>query len=116
MSKREYDLDLVIQLLEAEKDKLTEEIKNAHGSNRKKIELKGQIKDAIKNLKFFETHKLFADDIEILKIPEGGSDSYYTEFYIVDECELKEIDKNSIKRDEKGNEITLSCFDLILKT
>ena len=115
VSKREKKLDLVIQLLETESNRLIEEIKKTQGFKEDKMELKCQIVDAIKNLRLCSEHNLFADKVEIVEIPEGGSDSYFTGFYIVDEYEIGKVCDSAIKRDQNGKKISLSCFDIIMR-
>ena len=73
MSKREKKLDLVIQLLETESNRLIEEIKKTQGFKEDKMELKCQIVDAIKNLRLCSEHNLFADKVEIVNSVRIGT-------------------------------------------
>ncbi len=113
MSKRERKFDLVINFLEEERIRLQDEIKSNQGSG--KIELKCQVEDAINSLEICTKHNLFKENIEIVNIQEGGSESYFTEFYVVDECEIDRIHEDSIKKDDNGNNLKLNCFDLLIK-
>jgi len=114
MSKREIKSDRIIDFLNKELGKLAEEIKLEQGTSKDKIELKTQMIDAINNLKLFSNHNLYHQNIEIIKIPEGGSDAHFTEFNIVDEKATEKVPEWAIKRDKNG-EIKIDCYDLIIK-
>ena len=115
MPKREKKLDLVVKFLIHKKNELIEIIKEEKGKVQEAIELKNQISDAIINLEFLERHNLYANQVNVLKIPEGGSESYFTEFNIVDESGLENVPDWAIKKNERG-EIKLTCFDLIIQS
>jgi len=49
-----------------------------------------------------------------VKIPDHlGSDGLFTEYYLVDEIEINKVDKSKVVK-IKGEEITLTCVDLII--
>lgn len=105
------DFNLVIDFLKSEEQKLVERIKVDNGSDQSSIKLKVQISNAIKTLRlcneFQVDHKTTFKTIE-----EGGSEAYFTDFYIVDESQLDKIDKDAIKN-YQGKPMIVSCFDLI---
>ncbi|MDF9799245.1 hypothetical protein OKW21_006725 [Catalinimonas alkaloidigena] len=112
--KKEKSLNLVVEFLNKEIKRLDEEIKVEEGNSADKIDLKSQMIAAIKNLDFCSEHGLNAAQIEVIKIPEDGSDSYFTEYVMVDEQELNNISEWAVARNG-GKEIRLNCFDLIIR-
>lgn len=114
MSKRKRRLDLVIELLNKEKDQLLVEIAAEKGLSKEKVELKEQISDAILNLELCSQYDLFAKEISVIALSEEGSDSYFTEYNVVDESTTNQIPNWAIQK-HKGEEIKLDCFDLIIK-
>ena len=114
MKSKNVDLDLVVQLLEKKKQALVEQIQALKATNPEDITLKNQMTKAIDCLNLCQQFSLSKGEITFLPIPEGGSDGYFTSFYIVDEAEIDKIDDWAIiKRD--GEPIRLSCFDIIGK-
>ena len=114
MTKKIKKLNLVIEYLSREIDKLEQDINFEKGSDQNKIELKEQMKDAVSNLELCSLHNIFAKEIEVIEIEEGGSDAYFTEFNIIDEAAIENIPEWAIKKDN-NEELKLSCFDLIIK-
>jgi len=114
MAKRKKQLNLVIDLLLSKAETLTNEIKLEQGQSESKIELKEQIIDAISNLKLCSDHNIYASNIKIVEIPEGGSEAYFTKFNLVDEAGIKNVPDWAIKK-SSNEEVKLNCFDLIIK-
>ena len=113
MANHKKKLDLVIAFLQQERTRLIEEIQLEQGQSKEKIALKNQLRDAIANLEWCQTHEINADQVEVVEIPEGGSDAHFTEFYLVDERGMEAVPDWAIKKNERG-EIKAGCFDLIL--
>ncbi|QHT68925.1 hypothetical protein GXP67_20855 [Rhodocytophaga rosea] len=114
MQNNNVELNLVIELLEKKKQELLEEVKTEQGANPEKITLKNQVIRAIHCLQICQEFNISKGEISFLRIPEGGSDSFYTSFYIVDEAEINKVDNWAIKKLD-GKPIELSCFDIIGK-
>lgn len=105
------DFNLVIDFLRSEEQKLVERIKADNGSDQRAINLKAQISKAIKTLRLCNEFQI--DYKATFKtIEEGGSEAYFTDFYLVDEAEIDKIDDWAIKKSE-GKPLIISCFDLI---
>ena len=111
---KEKNLDLVINFLEKELQKLDEEIKSEKGQCKEKVEFKRQLIDGISSLKLCSINGLYANTVDCFEIPEVGSESYFTEFVIVDEGLIDNIPDRAIIRDEQGP-IRINCFDLIIR-
>jgi hypothetical protein len=45
-------------------------------------------------------------------VEDGGSEAYYTDFYLVDESEIDKINEGAIKK-HQGLPLIIKCFDLI---
>ncbi|MFK7972527.1 MAG: hypothetical protein AB8F95_19305 [Bacteroidia bacterium] len=111
---KKKSLILAIDFLLKKAETLTTEIKSEKGASKDTIKLKAQIVDAINNLKLCEKHGLFAHKLSITEIPEEGSESHFTDFYLVDEGAIQQVPDWAIVK--HGNDpITLSCFDLIVQ-
>lgn len=114
MSKRKEKLDLAIGFLQQEYQRLQQEILEEKGTVKEKIDLKSGIGDAIKTLQFSSENTLFFTDMEIIEVPDGGSDAHFTEFFLVDEGAVATIPEGAIKKD-KGAPIRVGCLDFVLK-
>jgi hypothetical protein len=113
--KKGKSLNLIIEFLKKEVTRLNDEIKFDRENSIEKIELKSQAIAAIRNLEFCAKHRLSGAQLEVITIPENGSDSYFTEYVIVDERGgLENIAEWAVVQNE-GKEIRLNCFDLILR-
>lgn len=112
--KRTRKLDLAIQFLAEEKNRLIKEIQSDQGRSKDNIELKEQIIDAIQCLELCNRNNIYPDQVKIINIPEGGSEAHFTQFNIVDEKGIEQIEDWAIKKNEQGP-IKLNCFDLIIK-
>lgn len=114
MKSKDVELTLVIELLEQQKQALFGKIQAEKGANEAAILLKNQVIKAIDCLKMCQEFQLSKGEITFLPIPEGGSDAYYTQFYLVDEAQVHKVDDWAIKKLD-GNPIELHCFDIIGK-
>jgi hypothetical protein len=114
MESTAIQLDLVIQLLEQKQRELVKNIQANKGVNQEAINLKMQIKKAIDCLKMCQEFGLSKDKITFLSIPEGGSEAYFTSFYVVDEAEIGKVEDWAVKK-LNGKPIELNCFDVIGK-
>lgn len=114
MKSADVKLDLVIQLLEQKKQDLVANIQAEKGASQEAIALKTQIIKAIDCLKMCQEFGLSKGEITFLPIPEGGSDAYFTSFYIVDEAEINKVEDWAVKK-LNGKPLELSCFDIIGK-
>ena len=111
---RKKELNRVIDMLVAEKEKMITKIQLKQGSSKEEIALKEELTLAIKNLKWCLEHEIDASKISTVEIPETGSDAYFTSFYIVDEGGLEGVADWAILKSGKER-IELSCWDLIIK-
>ena len=109
-----HKVDKVIALLkEKEKDLITE-LRKEPENQEEVLELKVQVVLAIKCLKFCADNGLVGVNTEIIKIPEEGSEGYYTEYNLVDEAYSHTLDEHILKSNDQG-EIMLNCLDLIIR-
>jgi hypothetical protein len=115
MKDNKHQIDKVISFLKAKEKDLIAFLKNDPSDKAEKLELKEQIKNAIQCLTFCNDHDLVGRKREVIKIPEDGSDSYFTEYYLVDEVFENSLDNNMMKSNEHGK-IKLNAFDLIVRT
>jgi hypothetical protein len=106
---------LVISLLKKERQIYIEKLQNSSSHREKNIKMKSQLDDAIKNLEFCDTYGISAQNIELIKLDEKGSEGFFSEYYIIDENDLKNTPKLAIKKDTNGEEIVLTCFDIVIK-
>ena len=113
--KKEKSTNLIVDLLKKEHKALIIELKKNSTDNIGKIKLKSQIEIVIKSLEFLSKNNLLIHNMKILQMSESGSESYFTEFYIVDENFIKNNPKIEVKKDKNGKIIKLNCFDLILQ-
>ena len=105
------DFSLVIDFLEKEIERLVKQIKIDNGSDQSAIDLKAQMHKAIKSLRLCEEYQI--DNRMTFKvIEEGGSEAYFTDFYLVDESKIDKINEEAIKT-HQGLPLIVSCFDLI---
>lgn len=114
MKSADVKLDLVIDLLQQKKQELLANIKSQKGANPESIALKAQIIKAIDCLKMCQEFGLSKGEITFIPVPEGGSEAYFTSFYLVDEAEIDKVDDWAVKKLD-GIPIELNCFDIIGK-
>ena len=111
----EAPLAAVLQLLAAKERELLKTLESGVPPSDGDLRLKRQLQQAMDCLQFCSDHGLVGVRREVIEISPEGSDAYYTDYYLVDESALEQVDQAAIKQHAEGP-LVLNCSDLILRT
>ena len=114
MSKPHHNINKVIDLLNEKTEDLKNHLKGNPNDEGSKI-LISQVANAVKALEFCQTNDLIGNQKQIIKLPQTGTDSYFTEFNLVDEGYDTKIPNEALVKNGQ-DPIILNGFDLIIRT
>lgn len=114
MENKKHSIDKVMVFLKKKEEQLIAELRSKDINKDEAFSFKVQISKAIECLEFCSKNGLVGCEREIIEIPEEASESYFTEYNLVDEAFSKSLNEDAIKKNSKGI-IELNCFDLIIR-